>query len=297
MGFDYEIQYKSGKENIADDALSKVQGAEILLMAMTVVDSNLSSLILASYQLDDDLTTVLQTPSTGQMVEGFQLQNGLIRKQNRIVVGTDVDLKNKIICWLHAAPESGHGGRELTLRRVKAIFTWKGLTRDVRHFVRHCVTCQASKYDNAAYPGLLKPLPIAEEVWIDVSMDFIFGLPKSGGKEVIFIVVDRLSKYAHFMALSHPCTVITVAQCYLDNVFKHHGWPRTIMSDRDAVFLSNFWKSLFSLHVTEFLLSSAYHPQTDGKTEVVNRCMENYLKCMTGEHPTDWHMWLPMAEW
>lgn len=155
MGFDYEIQYKSGKENITADALSRVQGAEVLLIALSMVDSNLSALILASYQLDDHLKSVLHSLTEVQLVEGFHLQNGLIRRKSRIVVGPDADLRSKIICWKHATHESGHGGRELTLNRVKAFFTWKGLTRDVRSFVRNCVTCQASKYDTSAYPGLL----------------------------------------------------------------------------------------------------------------------------------------------
>lgn len=97
-------------------------------------------------------------------------------------------------------------------------------------------------------------------------MDFISGLPKSMGNDVIFVVVDRLSKYGHFMALSHPYSAVEVAQCYLDIVFKLHGWPTSIVSDRDPIFLSQFWKGLFSLHNTEFLLSSAYHPQIDGQT-------------------------------
>lgn len=172
------------------------------------------------------------------------------------------------------------------------------MTKSVRQFVKDCTTCQASKYDSAAKPGLLQPLPIPEEVWVDISMNFITGLPKSMGKEVIFVVVDRFSKAAHFMALSHPFTAIQVAQSYLDHVFKLHVWPKSIVSDRDSVFLSNFWKGLFSLHGTEFPLSSAYHPETDGQTEVVNRCLETYyLRCMCGDSPKDWCMWLPVAEW
>ena len=85
--------------------------------------------------------------------------------------------------------------------------------------------CQSCKYDNRPYPGLLQPLPIAIEVWVDVSMDFIKGLPRSYGKEVILVIVDRLSKYAHLATLAHPFTAMDIAQAYLDNVFKLHGWP------------------------------------------------------------------------
>lgn len=92
-------------------------------------------------------------------------------------------------------------------------------------------------------------------------------------------------------------TAVHVAQVYLDQVFKLHGWPRSIVSDRDAVFLSQFWRGLFALHGTEFLVSSAYHPETDGQTEVVNRCLETYLRCMCGDNPKDRSPWLPLAEW
>ena len=117
------------------------------------------------------------------------------------------------------------------------------------------------------------------------------------GKEVIFVVVDRLSKYGPFMALAHPYSAIDVAKAYLDNVFKLHGWPRSIVSDRDPVFLRTFWKGLFFLYDTDLLLSSSYHPQTDGQSEVVNRCLETYLRCMTSEKLKEWCRWLPLAEW
>ena len=99
------------------------------------------------------------------------------------------------------------------------------------------------------------------------------------------------------MALSHPFTAVEVAQCYLDNVFKLHGWPQSIVSDRDNVFLTTFWQSLFAIHGAEFLLSSAYHPATDGQTEVVNRCLECYLRCMCHLNEKDWSNWLPLSEW
>ena len=128
-------------------------------------------------------------------------------------------------------------------------------------------------------------------------MDFVEGLPNSRGKDTIMVVVDRLSKYAHFLTLSHPFSAVTVAQLYFDNIFKLHGTPKTIVSDRDKVFTSQFWQELFRLQHTALHISTAYHPQSDGQTEVVNRGLEGYLRCMTGERPHDWSLWIPLAEW
>jgi hypothetical protein len=128
-------------------------------------------------------------------------------------------------------------------------------------------------------------------------MDFVEGLPKSEGKDVIMVVVDRFSKYAHFMSLSHPYTAPVVAKVFMDNVYKLHGLPASIVSDRDPIFLSKFWKEMFNMQGVNLLYSSAYHPQTDGQTEIVNKCVENYLRCMTGDNPNQWARWLSLAEW
>ena len=140
-------------------------------------------------------------------------------------------------------------------------------------------------------------MPIPGAVWVDISLDFIEGLPQSRGKDTILVAVDRLSKYAHFLPLAHPFTVASVAQVYFEQVFRLHGLPKTIFSDRDKIFLSTFWKELFTLQQVDLHMSTAYHPQSDGQTEVVNRCLEGYLKCMTGERPTEWVLWIPLAEW
>ena len=128
-------------------------------------------------------------------------------------------------------------------------------------------------------------------------MDFITGLPKLGNKSLIMVIVDRLSKYAHFCALQHPFTTSKVAQIFMDQVFKLHGMPRSIVFYHDPTFTSNFWQELFKLQGTQLHLSTAYHPHTDGQREVVNKCLETYLRHFSSEKQNQWVQWLPLAEW
>ncbi|KAL0326173.1 UNVERIFIED_CONTAM: Transposon Ty3-G Gag-Pol polyprotein [Sesamum radiatum] len=138
---------------------------------------------------------------------------------------------------------------------------------------------------------------IPNRIWEDISMDFEEGLLTSVGKDMILVVVDRLSKYAHFIALKHPFSAVVVAQVFMENSFRLHGMSKTIVSDRDPVFMSRFWREYFQLQGVQLKPSTAYHPQTDGQTEVVNKCLECYLCCITGDQPKEWVHWLPLAEW
>jgi transposase InsO family protein len=106
-------------------------------------------------------------------------------------------------------------------------------------------------------------------------MDFIERLPTSLGKNVIMVVVDCLSKYAHFISIAHPYIAGTVAKHFLDHIFCLHGLPKTVVSDRDLMFTTTFWKELFRLSGTELLMSTAYHPQTGGQTEITNNSLES----------------------
>ncbi|KAG7579311.1 Integrase catalytic core [Arabidopsis thaliana x Arabidopsis arenosa] len=298
LEFDYEIQYRQGKENLVADALSRVEGAEVLHMALSLVECDLMKEIQAGYAndvvLQDIITALQQKPDSKRHYSWVQ---GILRRKSKIVIPSDGELKNTILQWLHCSGVGGHSGRDVTHQRVKGLFYWKGMVKDIQSFIRSCGVCQQCKGDNAAYPGLLQPLPIPEKVWSDVSMDFIDGLPVSAGKSVIMVVVDRLSKAAHFIALAHPYSALSVAQAYLDNVFKLHGCPNSIVSDRDSVFTSEFWKEFFSLQGVTLKMTSAYHPQSDGQTEVVNRCLETYLRCMCHARPEWWSKWLALAEY
>jgi hypothetical protein len=124
------------------------------------------------------------------------------------------------------------------------------MKQDVHNFVVECDVCQCNKGETVKYPITLQPLPIPPSIWWHISMDFIIGLPKSVNKSVIMVVVDRLSRYAHFYSLQHPFTTSIVAQIFMDQVFKHHGMPHSIVYDRDPTFTSNFWQELFKLQGT-----------------------------------------------
>lgn len=141
--------------------------------------------------------------------------------------------------------------------------------KSVREYVAACDTCQRVKCKSLSPAGLLQPLPIPTQIWEDVSMDFVDGLPRSDNHTSIMVVVDRLTKSAHLIPLSHPYTA--------KSIVKLHGIPKSIVSDRDPIFVSTFWCELWGLSGTQLWMSSAYHPQTDGQTEVVNRIIEQYL--------------------
>ena len=114
-------------------------------------------------------------------------------------------------------------------------------------------------------------------------MDFIVGLPKAGNKAVIIVVVDQLSKYAHLCSLQQQFTLVTITQLLLDQIFKLHGMPTSIVFDGDPTFTSKFWQELFKIQGTQLKMSTSYHPQTDGQTEAVNKCLETYLRCFASE--------------
>jgi hypothetical protein len=122
-------------------------------------------------------------------------------------------------------------------------------------------------------------------VWADIALDFVEGLPRVHGKSVILTVVDRFSKQAHFLALSHPYTVATVAKAIFEGVIRLHGFPTLIVNDRDPVFTDNVWQDLFKLAGVKLQMSTTFHPQTDGQSEVVNRTTAMYLWCITGDSP------------
>ena len=142
---------------------------------------------------------------------------------------------------LYTSPLGGHLRFLKTYHRFKKDFFWDGLKSDIQKFVAECLVCQQNKVETIKTLGLLQPLSIPSQCWEEVSMDFITGLPKSEGKSVITVVVDRLTKYAQSCALSHPFKSNKVSTEFMETIQKLHGNPKIIVSDRDPIFTGNFW--------------------------------------------------------
>lgn len=178
----------------------------------------------------------------------------------------------------HDSPIGGHSGYLWTYKRLVGLFYWDGMRRDIQAYVSACDVCQRNKHSALSPAGLLQPLPIPDAVWSDISMDFISGLPKSYHYDTIFVVVDRFTKYSHFFPLKHPYSAFSVAELFVKEVVKLHEFARSIVSDRDQVFVCHFWREMFRLAGSQLCYSSSYHPQSDGQTEVTNRGLEVYLR-------------------
>ncbi|KAH9803208.1 hypothetical protein KPL71_001674 [Citrus sinensis] len=187
-------------------------------------------------------------------------------------------------------------GRDKTLALIANTYIWSTMRCEVYHYVETCRICQVSK-GATTNTGLYMSLPIPTQPWANISMDFVLGLPRTQrGMDSIFIVVDRFSKMAYFIACKKTTDALTVARLFFKEVYRLHGLPSSIVSDRDTRFLSHFWKTLWKLTNTRLNFSSAYHPQTDGQTEVVNRSLGNHLHSLVGDNLKMWDQKLYQVE-
>jgi hypothetical protein len=147
-------------------------------------------------------------------------------------------LQQKVLTALHSSAIGGHSGFLVTYTKIKKLFAWPGMKKMVKDFVAQCMICQKAKTEMVKYLGLLQPLLVPSHAWQTVSLDFVEGLPKSKGYNYILVVVDKFSKYAHFLPLAHPFTALQVTKLFMDNIFKLHGMPLALISYRDKIFIS-----------------------------------------------------------
>jgi hypothetical protein len=162
-------------------------------------------------------------------------------------LGNNEEAHTAIMLALHSSGLGGHSGVTATYNKIKALFAWPGMKESIKHYISSCEVCAKAKTDHSRLPGLLYPLPIPKKAWQTISLDFIEGLPKSKSYNTILVVIDKLTKYAHFILLSHPYTAMIVAQQFLNHIYKLHGLTEVIISDRDKIFTSTLWQELYSL--------------------------------------------------
>ncbi|KAL4554713.1 hypothetical protein LXL04_037315 [Taraxacum kok-saghyz] len=297
LGYSFEIQYKPGRENRAADALSRrADGGELKLSVSAPIWVQGVQLIQEA-QRDPEIQKVVKECQDNPIQQvGFTVRHGILYYKDRLVIARQSVFIPALLHEFHVSASGGHSGYYRTYRRLASNLYWPGMIARVKEFVRACDVCQRCKASSLVPGGLLQPLAIPEAIWEELSMDFITGLPKSKGFDTILVVVDRLSKYSHFLLLKHPYTAKTVAELFVREIVRLHGIPKSIVSDRDPLFISNFWKELFHLQGTQLNMSSAYHPESDGQTEVINRCLEAYLRCFAVDQPRTWARWVPWAE-
>lgn len=322
--YDFQIIYKEGKSNGKADALSRradhlpkggVEAPKSLLkpsifglsisILEVLADVELAERIKQSLHSDDNLSTVLayfenrpqDAPANIQSkFEDYTMVNGLLLYQNAIYVPKDEVLKSEILKSRHDAPAAGHQGRAKTLELVSRDFFWPSMKAFVNRYVDACDLCQRTKLPHQKPAGLLQPIPPPNAPWTDISYDFIVELPPCEGFDSIFVVVDQHSGGAHFIPTDKKVKADGVAQLFLHNVWKHHGFPERTVSDRGSVFNSHYLRGLYNRLGIEPKFSTAYHPQTDGKTERVNQILEQYLRLFVSHFQNDWVQWLPIAE-
>ena len=240
-----------------------------------------------------------ETPLLSEFaIRDCSLEDGLVMHLGKLAVPKGAVLR--VIDEIHCSKEIGHPGGTKTVAAVRQGYSWPHLRTQVRQYIQNCHICRRAKPSNQKPTGLLQPLPIPSRPWKDISMDFVTGLPQADdGNDASLNVADRFSKERHYI----PCktsdegtSTEQTAQLLIAHVWRHHGLPSTIVSDRGPQFISGVWKNLCQQLGIKAKLSTAYHPQSDGQTEAINKEMERYLRTFAGQHKNNWPQLIPMAE-
>jgi transposase InsO family protein len=321
--FHFRIRYRPGKQNEKADALTRrkpdVDGQakataenrtqtllkaehldpqiirELQLAPIENESLDLVDRILTANRTSESLTEFRKMVNEGQT--DWQLRDGLILYKNRLVVPEDNNLRTELIKEAHEQLSMAHPGRNKTCRLIGARYYWPNLPRDIARYIRNCHTCRRTMTPRDLPPGHLQPLPIPERPWQHISMDFKSFPKDKKGYDAVYVVIDRLGKRAYSIPCYKTTTAKDMAQLFISNIYRTHGAPNTIVSDRGPQFISEFWAEFCRILGIKLKLSTAYHPQTDGQTEIMNQYLDQRLRPFINYHQDNWSDLLPMMDY
>ena len=289
--YDLEILYRSGDTNVVADALSRRPDYRLNVITTAIPDETFFSRLKAACAQDSSAVKSSMTA-----IDGI-LYTPSSKGRKIYIPAAALDVQTQILMQHHDSTAAGHLGSAKLRESVQRFFHWPGMKATVDEYVRTCDPCQHSKSSNQPPGGLLQPLPIPQERWEHISMDLITQLPRTkDGLDAIFVCVDRLSKMVHFAAIKTAVTAPQLARVFIDTVFKHHGLPKAIVSNRDPRFTSNFWRAVMARIGCHQAMSTAHHPQTDGQTERANRTLKEMLRSYVNSRQNDWDQYLAPLE-
>ncbi len=282
--FDFTLSYRPGSKNIKPDSLSRIFDRTERLSTPECILPETLFVSTLTWEVESRVKAALEGVTPPARCP-----------PNRLFVPEG--LQSSVIQWGHCSNVACHPGVSRTKFLVKQRFWWPLMARDVHDFVLACSVCATSKSSNRPPDGLLQPLPVPSRPWSHITLDFVTALPPSQGHTVVLTVVDRFSKAAHFIPLPKLPSAKETALVVVDHVFRLHGLPIDVVSDRGPQFVSRFWREFCKLLGATVSLSSGFHPQSNGQTERANQDLERTLRCVVSKNPSSWSQQLSMVEY
>ncbi|GJS42401.1 hypothetical protein Tco_0567444 [Tanacetum coccineum] len=297
--YDCEIRYHPGKANVVADALSRKERSKPLrvrALVMTIV-LNLPKQILSAQSKARKEENFINEDLRGMINKLEPRADGTLCLNNRSWIPCLGDLRALIMHESHKSKYSIHPGSDKMYQDLKKLYWWPNMKAEIATYVSKCLTCTKVKIEYQKPPGLLVQPEIPQWKWENITMDFVTKLPRTAaGQDTIWVIVDRLTKSAHFLPMREDDTLEKLTRQYLKEVVSKHGVPVSIISDRDGKFTSHFWKSLHKALGTRLDMSTAYHPETDGQSERTIQTLEDMLRACVLDFGKGWDKHLPLVE-